>query len=49
LHREPELLPWWVKIEKPGVMDLIQPADVVARLDQFMQRVRGAENLRVPS
>jgi heptosyltransferase I len=34
---EPEALPWWVKIEKPGVMDLIRPEDVTARLDQFMQ------------
>jgi heptosyltransferase I len=35
---EPDALPWWVKIEKPGVMDLIQPADVIERLDEFMQR-----------
>jgi len=34
----PEQLPWWVKIEKPGVMDLIEPDDVKERLDQFMQR-----------
>ena len=37
---EPEQLPWWVKIEKPGVMDLIQPQDVTQRLDEFMQRDR---------
>jgi heptosyltransferase I len=34
--REPEELPWSVKIEKPGVMDLIQPEQVIQRLDQFM-------------
>ncbi len=38
MGREPEQLPWWVKIERPGVMDLIQPLDVIERLDQFMQR-----------
>jgi len=37
MGREPEELPWWVKIEKPGVMDLIDPEDVTERLDQFMQ------------
>jgi heptosyltransferase I len=34
--REPEELPWSVKIEKPGVMDLIRPEEVIERLDQFM-------------
>jgi len=38
MGKEPEQLAWWVKIEKPGVMDLIQPGDVIARLDEFMQR-----------
>ncbi len=38
MRREPEQLPWWVKIERPGVMDLIQPPDVIERLDQFMGR-----------
>jgi heptosyltransferase I len=37
LGREPEQLPWWVKIERPGVMDLIRPEDVTTRLDEFMQ------------
>ena len=41
LGREPEALPWWVKIEKPGVMDLIRPAEVIARLDEFMERRGG--------
>jgi heptosyltransferase I len=36
MGREPQELPWWVKIEKPGVMDLIQPEDVIRRLDEFM-------------
>ncbi|HMD75552.1 MAG TPA: glycosyltransferase family 9 protein [Steroidobacteraceae bacterium] len=38
LGREPEELPWWVKIERPGVMDLIEPDEVMQRLDEFMQR-----------
>jgi heptosyltransferase I len=41
---EPEQLPWWVKIEKPGVMDLIHPQDVTQRLDEFMQRDRSLES-----
>jgi heptosyltransferase I len=36
-RREPASLPWWTKIEKPGVMDLIRPNEVIERLDQFMQ------------
>lgn len=38
---EPEELPWWTKIEEPGVMDLIRPQEVIARLDEFM-RARAA-------
>jgi heptosyltransferase I len=34
--REPEALPWWTKIEKPGVMDLIRPQDAIEQLDRFM-------------
>lgn len=37
MGREPEQLPWWVKIEKPGVMDLIRPEEVCRRLDEFME------------
>ena len=37
LGKEPAELPWWTKIERPGVMDLIQPGEVMARLDEFMQ------------
>lgn len=29
-------LPWTTKIERPGVMDLITPADVIERLDSLM-------------
>jgi heptosyltransferase I len=42
MHQAPEDLPWWVKIEKPGVMDLIEVRDVVARLDELMQSGIGA-------
>ncbi len=35
--REPAELPWWTKIEEEGVMDLIRPEDVTARLDEFMR------------
>jgi heptosyltransferase I len=41
MGREPAELPWWVKIEKPGVMDLIQAEDVIERLDAFMQLTGG--------
>jgi heptosyltransferase I len=37
MGRTPAELPWWVKIEKPGVMDLIRPQDVIERLDEFMR------------
>jgi heptosyltransferase I len=36
LRREPEELPWNVKIEKPGVMDLIEPSAVIEKLDRLM-------------
>lgn len=38
LGRTPEQIPWTTKIEKPGVMDLIQPADVKAKLDAVMRQ-----------
>lgn len=34
--RPPEKLPWWQKIEEPGVMDLIDIAQVTARLDELL-------------
>jgi len=40
LRRAPEQLPWWIKIEEPGVMDLIDPADVIERLDALMAEKR---------
>jgi len=36
-HREPEELPWATKIEEPGVMDLIQVEEVIARLDELLR------------
>jgi heptosyltransferase I len=38
LGREPEQVPWTYKIERPGVMDLIQPADVIDKLDALMRQ-----------
>jgi len=35
LGRSPEELPWTTKIERPGVMDLITPLDVMGRLDSL--------------
>lgn len=37
LGKEPAQLPWATKIEQPGVMDLITPADVAAKLDGLMR------------
>jgi len=34
--RPPEKLPWWEKIEEPGVMDLIEVAQVTAKLDELL-------------
>jgi heptosyltransferase I len=34
--RAPEQLPWTEKIEEPGVMDLIEVAQVTARLDELL-------------
>jgi heptosyltransferase I len=36
-------LPWRTKIERAGVMDLIQPAQVIERLDAAMARPRGPQ------
>ena len=35
-RRTPDELPWTRKIEEPGVMDLITPADVIERLDALL-------------
>jgi heptosyltransferase I len=36
LGRAAAELPWPTKIERPGVMDLIEVEDVIERLDAFM-------------
>jgi heptosyltransferase I len=36
-HREPDALPWGAKIEEPGVMDLIQVEEVIAKLDELLR------------
>ncbi len=38
LGRSPDELPWWTKIERPGVMDLIETDAVTERLDALMQQ-----------
>jgi heptosyltransferase I len=38
LGKRPDELPWTTKIEKPGVMDLIQPEDVRPKLDSLMRQ-----------
>ena len=40
MHKTPEQLPWVTKIEKPGVMDLIRPEEVIAKLDGAMRQKR---------
>jgi heptosyltransferase I len=40
MHRSAAELPWTTKIERPGVMELIKPEAVIARLDAFMQQRR---------
>ncbi len=36
-HCEPEALPWGTKIEEPGVMDLVQVEEVLAKLDDLLR------------
>jgi heptosyltransferase I len=40
LGREPGEIPWTTKIERPGVMDLISPRDVIEKLDALMRQPR---------
>lgn len=40
LHKRPEQLPWITKIEKPGVMDLIRPEEVISKLDGALRQKR---------
>lgn len=35
LGRDAATLPWTTKIERPGVMDLVEPADVFVKLDEL--------------
>jgi heptosyltransferase I len=37
-HKEPEELRWGTRIEVPGVMDLIQPGDVIEKLESLAAR-----------
>ncbi len=36
--KEPDQLPWGTRIEVPGVMDLLQPNDVIARLEEWWKQ-----------
>jgi heptosyltransferase I len=38
LGKPANAIPWTTKIEKPGVMDLIQPEDVIRKLDAVMRQ-----------
>jgi heptosyltransferase I len=49
LGREPDRLPWNVKIERPGVMDLIEPSAVIEKLDRLMQERQTAEQAQSPT
>ena len=40
LGKPPNAIPWITKIERPGVMDLIEVADVTAQLDALVRRPR---------
>jgi heptosyltransferase I len=49
LGREPDQLPWNVKIERPGVMDLIEPSAVIEKLDRLMKERNPAEPAPSPT
>ncbi len=40
LHKPAAKLKWTTKIEKPGVMDLIRPEDVISKLDGLLRQRR---------
>ena len=42
LGRDVKDVPWQTKIERPGVMDLIEIRDVVAKLDGLLARPEGS-------
>jgi heptosyltransferase I len=47
LGRTAAELPWRTKIERPGVMDLIEPDEVIAKLEAAVRRPAGLNALRV--
>jgi heptosyltransferase I len=47
-HTDASQLPWAQKIELPGVMDLIEIADVCERLDQLMSQPQQRDRQLVP-
>jgi heptosyltransferase I len=49
LGREPDQLPWNVKIERPGVMDLIEPSAVIDKLDRLMKERNPAAEAQSPT
>ena len=49
LGREPDQLPWNVKIERAGVMDLVEPSAVIDKLDRLMQERKPAEQAQSPT
>jgi heptosyltransferase I len=49
MGRTPDQLPWTVKIERPGVMDLIEPAAVIEKLDRLMSERKPAERTQWPA
>jgi heptosyltransferase I len=49
LGRSAAELPWRTKIERPGVMDLIQPDEVIAKLEAALRHPAGLSALRAPS
>jgi heptosyltransferase I len=48
LGRPAAELPWRTKIERPGVMDLIEPDEVIAKLEAALRRPVGLNASRVP-
>ena len=49
MGRDPDQLPWNVKIERPGVMDLIEPPAVIEMLDRLMNERLPAERAQSPT
>jgi heptosyltransferase I len=49
LGSDPDRLPWNIKIERPGVMDLIDPSAATEKLDRLMQARKPAEQAQSPT